>query len=35
MWVFPIADKNMIVETGDGNLKEYEFAGKSMTHFVS
>jgi hypothetical protein len=34
MWIFPIADENMIIETGEGSLREYQFGGKAMTHFV-
>lgn len=35
MWVFPVSDENMIVETGEGTLRSYEFGEEAMTHFVS
>lgn len=34
MWIFPLADDDMVVVCGEGTLREYEFGGKAMTHFV-
>ncbi|KAL6719074.1 hypothetical protein ACLMJK_003309 [Lecanora helva] len=32
LWVFPSADNDLVVENGDGTLKDYEFGRKSMSH---
>lgn len=35
MWLWPVADEKLVVESGEGTLQSYEFAGKLMTHYVS
>ena len=34
LWAFPLADDQFVVEKGDGTLKDYTFAKKTMTHKV-
>jgi hypothetical protein len=35
MWIWPVAEENLIISTGEGMLSSYEFGNKSMKHFVS
>jgi hypothetical protein len=34
-WIWPIAEENLVVESGDGAVSVYEFGKKDMKHFVS
>jgi len=32
MWIWPIADENLVVHQGAGSLSEYQFGNKELTH---